>query len=347
MSLTYSEIKKQFDALNDTINYLEDNKNDLLNFINKCNTDKITFIGCGSSYLLSSSGAFAARMQAGLCSNSLAAGDLMLNYNNYKKSINDNIIISLSRSGSTSEVVNSFNILKEANVNFYSLNICCKKDTKVSEICDFSIELPWAFDESICQTRSVVNLFAASAIVCSYIGGNENLIKDLKSVAALGKNFIDSIEDNIKSIAQINWTNVVILADGEMEGLAAEGALAFTEIALVHGEFHHILDVRHGPMVLINNNTLVIICLNKNGYDYQKDLVLDLIKKGASVVTFADFDTPAIDGIKAHYIFPESLENSARGIPFVGIIQLLSYYKAIDKGVNPDKPEGLDAWIKL
>jgi glucosamine 6-phosphate synthetase-like amidotransferase/phosphosugar isomerase protein len=29
------------------------------------------------------------------------------------------------------------------------------------------------------------------------------------------------------------------------------------------------------------------------------------------------------------------------------ISQLLSYYKAIAIGLNPDNPEGLDAWIAL
>ena len=37
----------------------------------------------------------------------------------------------------------------------------------------------------------------------------------------------------------------------------------------------------------------------------------------------------------------------AAGIPFLYTIQILAYEKAVKLGMNPDQPEGLDAYILL
>ena len=53
-----------------------------------------------------------------------------------------------------------------------------------------------------------------------------------------------------QEVAQEEWESVVVLADSELDGIASEAAIAFVEIPQVHANYYHVLDVRHGPMVL-------------------------------------------------------------------------------------------------
>ena len=54
----------------------------------------------------------------------------------------------------------------------------------------------------------------------------------------------------------------------------------------------------------------------------------------------------SIKSADLHIEFP-NVDYTVRGIYFIILNQLLSYYKAIKRGINPDQPEGLDAWINL
>ena len=38
---------------------------------------------------------------------------------------------------------------------------------------------------------------------------------------------------------------------------------------------------------------------------------------------------------------------AVNGIPFIFIPPAISYYKALERGVDPDRPSGLEPWIKL
>lgn len=54
-------------------------------------------------------------------------------------------------------------------------------------------------------------------------------------------------------IANLDWDNVVVLADGPICGIAEEGALAFTEISMLTGRYFHLLDYRHGLSWSVEN----------------------------------------------------------------------------------------------
>ena len=346
MNHTYLEIKSQYAALRKTFDYIAAKKDELLSFYNDKFPKTLTYIGCGSSYYLCQSAELSAKIRLGKPATAMAAGDLMLNYQDYLKMLEGTLIIAPSRSGSTSEVLSAIQNLK-SSLSLPVLAITCVVNSDLAKKADLTLELPWAFDESVCQTRTVTNLYTANLLILGYLSNDTQLINDLNSVIEAGTNYIEKYEERLKCIADEEWHDVIVLADGEMQGIATEGALAFTEIARVPGRYYHLLDVRHGPMVLVNEKTLVIMCLTEVGFTYQFDLINDLIKKGATIITYSDTPLSAIAGVKLQVILDLGLDNAVRGIPFIFIAQILAYYKALKKGVNPDQPEGLAAWIRL
>lgn len=345
MYLTEKEIFNQYEALKKTYEYFME-KAVVIKGIKENKFNSLTFIGSGSSYCLSKSGEMSAKMQLGIPANSLAAGDLMLNFSYYDNYIRNTIMIILTRSGSTSEIMLAVKGVKD-KFNIPCISICARNNSDLSNIVDLNLEIPWAFDESVCQTRTVSNLYTANLLLLAIMANNQMLIKEIKNAIDNGDKFIAQYTDSLKKIAQSSsWNKVVVLADSELQGIAEEGALAFKEISRVTSNYHHILDVRHGPMVMIDEKTLVIMASSPEGFSYQTDLINDLKGKGAKVVTIGNEDEK-YNNVDLHITIPVFQNYGVRGIPFIFVVQAIAYYKAIFKGINPDVPDGLDPWIKL
>jgi fructoselysine-6-P-deglycase FrlB-like protein len=346
MNVTYEEMKQQYTALRKTFDYMSSKKGEIITFYRENTHESITYIGCGSSYCLCQSAQMSAKVRLGIPSTAIPAGDLMLNHKDYDKLLDQTMIITLSRSGSTSEVIKAIEAIG-SDKKIPLLAITCIDDSPLEKISDFTLKLPWAFDESVCQTRTIVNLYAANLLITAYLSYDSELENAIDLAIDAGDSYMAKYEDLIKPIAERSWTNAVILADGEMQGIAAEGALALTEIAKIPGRSYHLLDVRHGPMVLVDKDTLVIACLNENGYEYQKSLVKDIAARGAKIIIYSSLPVEPIEGVSLHITSNIKMDNAVSGIPFIFIPQVLAIYRAAKDGINPDNPEGLTAWIKL
>ena len=150
----------------------------------------------------------------------------------------------------------------------------------------------------------------------------------------------------LEEIAKLDWNNVVVLADGPVCGIAEEGALAVTEIAMLTGRYFHLLDYRHGPIVVSDKHTLTLILLRSGEEKYQYAMVKDVMAHGGPVVTVSDAaGNPC--GAAAHLQIRDVANFAAWGIPFIYVAQMVSLLKAVEMGGNPDAPTGLDAYITL
>lgn len=346
MYKTENEILSQYAALEKTYTYMMERAHEIKSIQKKKAFKSVAFIGCGSSYSLCRSAELSLKLRSQLKVDSFAAGDLMLNFVQYKSLMKDTLLIAPSRSGSTSEVILAVEKAKE-EFGVPCISICATNQSELAKMADLSFELPWAFDESVCQTRTVTNLYVADLILIGILTDDKLLLNEIKSAIDNGSLFMNANKEVLKGIGNDEaWDNVVTLGDAELTGIVEEGALAFKEICQLHSNYHHILDVRHGPSVLIKNKTLVIIATAPNGEAYQKDLIKDLKKQQAIIVTVSD-KSDNVYGSDYNFVVPSYTNYAVMGIPFIFIPQMLAYSKAIARGINPDLPQGLDPWIKL
>lgn len=346
MSLTYQEIKEQYAALEQTLQYIDSRFADLRNLMTPKGPKEIVFIGCGSSYSLAVSAAAIAQIHTNTPARAIAAGDLLLHASRYAPKIEGALLLILSRSGATSEAVMAVETLKKHNIRFSLLSITCAASSPLAALSDVTLEMPWAFDHSVCQTRTVTCLYAAVArLLLLAAGENTDAAPDMEKTISGGPAYMDRIESVIREMASLPWQKAVVLGDAEIAGLCEEGALAFKEICRLPSSYHHVLDYRHGPMVLLDTKTLVIVALSDPNSLLETALVKEIRDKGASVVLYSDTPAP-LDGV-TNIVFGEKLAHMARGIPFIVICQLLACFKAEHNGVDPDQPEGLTPWISL
>lgn len=351
MSLTYRETKQQYAALRQTYEYMLGERDRIEAFVKGAAPSSFTFLGCGSSYCLCESAAFAARLRAGLNAHAVAGGDMLLNGERYRASLPGTLLVAPSRSGSTTEIVEAVRLLRGA-AHIPLLAISCVAESPLSAEADLSLALPWAFDASVCQTRTVVNLYAANLLIAAFLSGDEALIASLDAAIRDGEAFMARVEAGIRRAAGFDWDHAVVLADGELKGLAGEGAIALTEIASVQAQSYHLLDVRHGPMVVVGPGTLVIAAVSGDsggaGAQHRRNLLRDLKRRGATVIVYADEADAEIEAIADYAAFSGfALDPAAQGIPFLFLSQVAALCRAERKGIDPDTPDGLVAWVSL
>lgn len=346
MSIAYQETMAQYDALSRTYQYMIGKKDEILDFCRNQNYNSLVFTGCGSSYEISRSTSFSASIRLKTKSIAMAAGDIMINHMDYKGVLDQSLLCVISRSGSTSEILNTVDIVKQ-NYEACVLSMVCANNTSLAEKSDFVLEMPWAFDESVCQTRTVTNLYTANLMLIAFLTGDDKLLNDIGRAIEMGSAFIEQWTKKIEKASCGSWDNAVILADGEIHGLSQEGALAFKEICNSHSNYYHVLDVRHGPMVRIDENTLVIVAFSSKEYRYQKDLVNDLIRNGATVIVYSPEEVAPIDNVALHVHSGAAFDPAVMGIHFIFICQIASLTHASVTGIDPDNPENLSPWIEL
>lgn len=217
------------------------------------------------------------------------------------------------------------------------LSVCARENAPVEELADWSLNIPWAFDEAVCQTRTVSNLYAAALGLACIAGGDEAGLEALTRLPALARDFCPRQEQSLTLAASEDWSRAVVLADSGCAGLAEEGALAFKEICRRDSNHYHMLDCRHGPMVQICPDTLVIALLSKGDRKLQAALLGDVAAKTSHLLVLDRADGG--DKLPGRRIrLPDCGSADAEAIFGLYCIQLVCYRHALGRGVDPDSP---------
>lgn len=345
MYLTEQEILDTPHSLARTYEYFTACSEQIKDFFAAHSQQKFSFMGCGSSYMLAKSAATLFSSLPNTAADAIPAGDYIVDTAYWREIVRDSIVVTLSRSGRTSEMVRAVTHIKDT-LGCPVISISMKNNNDIMPMSNLNLTMDWCYDKSVCQTRTVANLYEAVLLLASVYSEDEVLRQAVSAVCAENASFQAQTRPALEKLALLPWNNVVVVADGPVCGIAEEAALAFTEIAMLTGRYFHLLDYRHGPIVISDEKTLTLMLLRPGEETLQGGMVRDVINHGGPVVTVSDqvgnpYESTAhitVNGI-GHF--------AAWGIPFIYLAQMLAFLKAMELGGNPDAPKGLDAYIKL
>ncbi len=340
MTITGKEIRSQYDALERTLAVFRTAAPAVADFFR--GADRVLLLGCGSSYNLCHGGELALALWGGLDTLAMPGGDVLLHHADYAAWLPGARIVTVSRSGSTSEIVRTISLLKE-KYGCEALAVTAVADSALSRVSTLCVEIPWAFDASVCQTRCVTNLHFSLMLIASIQAGRP--LDGLDGDLVAGRRFITGIEDVAEALAALPWNKAFLLADGVLRGIAEEGAMALAEIANTQSNHYHLLDSRHGPMLLIDREALVVACVRPDEEGLTLHLLRHVASRGAHlcILSTAPIEVPGALVVQLDGCYDER----TLGLPLINLIQLVALYRAQRDGLNPDAPEGLVACISL
>ena len=118
-------------------------------------------------------------------------------------------------------------------------------------------------------------------------------------------------------------------------------------MSLSNSESYYSLEYRHGPMSLVDENTLILQLASQDTGNYESGLLREMKEKGAAVAVFGEKASGLWDFADYAY-FAESGLNDLQLSPVAVLLgQLLGYHAARSKGLNTDSPRHLSQAIVI
>ncbi len=107
-------------------------------------------------------------------------------------------------------------------------------------------------------------------------------------------------------------------------------------------EAYHTLEFRHGPMALVDEETLVVGCVSASMRQFEIEVLGDLQKLGGAIILCDDGQSGDFPWVPEYHIKTTSEINQwLRGVLYLPLMQRLGYQRALGNNQNPDQPKNL------
>jgi glucosamine--fructose-6-phosphate aminotransferase (isomerizing) len=336
---TWKEITSQDQSLQNTFNIMEDFKLDNIH-----SDDIYVFTGCGTSFYLAHSAAKYFQKVTGRTAIAVPASEIFMDEYSVFSKERSYQLIAISRSGTTSEVVKALEYVKEAK-HIKALAITCNEASKTAELADNAIVLGFISEKSVVMTQSFSNMLFALQLYAVLVGGEKEKKNALSKVPKLSSQLMKD-KELLKSLAgDQQYTRYVFLGASVLNGIAKEATLKLKEMTQTECESYSNLELRHGPISIVDESTAVVLLSSDASEEFDGSLVKDIQEKGARVVVFTK-EGSTVEG-DINIAIPTNLPSDEVVVAYMPHLQLLAYFRAVALGLNPDEPRNLTQVVKL
>lgn len=290
------------------------------------NTKRTVFVACGTSYHASLiGGAVLSRMGHNI--HNIIASE----FDTFYKVDRDTLIVAISQSGETMDVVTVIKEAKKRGAKIASLvNV---PYSTVQRESDVSIDIRAGQEVAVASTKAFTNQVIALLYVAKVL--NPDLDVHLEQIPGNIQQTIETTEDQIRQLAKeiAKHNHVFFLGRGMQYPVAREMALKLKEITYIHAEGMMAGELKHGSIALIDpNNHTPVICLIPNNDAHMIGSTREVEARGAYSILLTNNG----QGI----VLP-----STNGVDFAlyatVVGQLLAYYTAVERGCDVDQPRNL------
>ncbi len=342
--ITYREIYLQpdsFAAINAGLNGIYE----VLEKVFAEKYDELIFTGCGTSLYLAQAAAHAFSTYNAVPAKAMCCSELYYFPENYVRD-RKVLVLPITRKSYTTEVRMAIDKVKSFP-GVKTLAITCDPDSSIYN--DYVALSPDTAEDSVIMTRSFTSMVYLAAVIAMFAGGRKEEIEAMSEYAVHAADALKKMDDLAKRIvAEHEHLNLYItLGQGVYYGVANECMNKMKEMGLTNSEAYYTLEYRHGPMSLVDENTLVLLLGSERTADGDSKLLAEMKSYGA--VTAAISNQASKDFGDADYTLDlpygyNDVQNAAL-IGFIG--QFMGYYIAEKKGLDADTPRHLSQAIVI
>ena len=261
------------------------------------------------------------------------------------------LVIIISQSGETLDTMAALREAKKCGA--YILSIVNVVGSSIARESD-DVLYTWAGPEiAVATTKAYSTQLAvldmvglAFAKLLGTVGEEEyaEAVRELSLLPDKVKETLDRCEDIQKYAAQhFHHESVFFIGRNLDYALGMEGSLKLKEISYIHSEAYASGELKHGTISLIEDGTLVI-ALGTYGplFDKAMSNVVEVKARGADVLALTTESHRAEMAKTVDHVLTIP-DTAAMLLPSLGVVplQLFSYYIALQRGCDIDKPRNL------
>ncbi len=347
------EIHEQPKAVRDTINPRIRENDIVIDELNMSNEDikklrKIYIVACGSAYHAGMTGKYVIEDLARIP----VEVDLASEFR-YRNPILEEgtLTIIISQSGETAD---SLAALREAKRHGAKvLGIINVVGSSIAREAD-NVMYTWAGPEiAVATTKAYSTQIASLYLLAMHFAKVRNtltedkfasLLKDLKKLPEQIQLILDKSITQLQYIASkfVAVKDTFFIGRGIDYTTAMEGTLKLKEISYIHAEAFAAGELKHGPIALIEEGTMVAAILTQEEL-FKKTVsnIVEVQSRGAFVLAIAnEGNEDAVNCSDLAVFIPATDPHFTTSLAVVPL-QILSYYVSIEKGLDLDKPRNL------
>jgi glutamine---fructose-6-phosphate transaminase (isomerizing) len=332
------EINEQIESV---IEAMDQNYYKLMNFCNILSkSESIYIMGSGSSYHSAIIAKYLLAKFAKIKSDALPSSE----FQNIENIIgNKSVLLTLSQSGETPDVLKASKIAKELGAKLLSIVNMSHSELAVTSDC--SLEMKCGQEKGKTATKSFT---AQISVVYRII---DNLCQNCLDLSHSTTNIKTAIKKSLSLTSDINKIasyingikDIYIIGKSIHYPIALEGAMKLKEHAYIHAEGIEAGELKYGTIAAIDDSSL-IIALNPidSTYDDIKSILYEIKARNGSVIGISEKINENYD----HFIEIPHMDNDILN-PIIEVIpfQLLAYDLALIKDIDPDSPRNLRKFI--
>ena len=280
---------------------------------------RVKLVACGSSYYAAIMAAHFMNKQGNKDATAVYATEFMFTGH-------EDAVVFISQSGETKDVIDALKLLNSSSKSWQSslhsdgpkhtpiFILQNKKESTLSQVCPSArvINISSGLEVGVAATKTF------STTVCQLLkmGGVKVDTKEISEELQAGN------QVPVTSYLQLahflsSYKHILVLGSDNFYPLALEAALKFKEVAYIHAEAMPADEIKHGPIALIDKETISIVIGDQTSGKIENN-IKQIEARGGSVVRMDDSWWSTLCKL-----------------------QWTSYNLAILRGLNPDKPRNL------
>lgn len=349
---TALEISGQPELWKKVFDQISSQQGEIASYLKECfrNVDNIIFSGSGtSSYIgLALKGLFFRNFAKNV---SVVSGtDIVTHPENYFSDKKPVLLISFARSGNSPESLATVELADRFTSKCYHLIITCDANGALanynSRHSKFVIVLPpESNDKALAMTGSYTGMLLTGILIAN-IFELKAISDQVETLCNYGAMVISDHAVILKKIAKKDFKRAVFLGSGPFFSTAMESHLKLQELTdgNVVCKCDSFLGLRHGPKVVIREDTLVVYLFSDKEYvyKYEKDLA-KAVEREHNPIGIIGIGQNLPADVKMDVIINFSDNQNYLSDEFLAVCnilpaQMLGFFKSLALGLHPDSP---------
>lgn len=342
------EIHEQPDCLRNTLRVQEHYADLMSTFLDRARD--VYMVACGTSYHACLAASYMFSKLAFLPTYPIIASEFT---EQCGKSVNiDSTILAVSQSGETADTLASVSTARERAATILGLtNAIGSTLTRVSRVYIGQQSGPEIGVAATKTFTSQLSVMAQLALRLAKKRGKvsqdemDYLAEKLKKLPDIVQEIILKQEEKTKQMARKykDAKAFFFLGRGINTATAYEGRLKLMEIAYIPAIAFPAGESKHGPISLVEPGfPVVFVCAKDGTHKTLIGNIMEMKARGASIIAIVEEGDEEIKKLADDYIeVPKDIPEVLSPVPFVVPLQMLAYYMAVERGLNPDRPRNL------
>ena len=337
----FKEIIQQPDAVRKTLESVAQQFKDVTGKLRSFT--KIHIVACGSAYHVAMTGKYVIeQLSSTQCECHIASE---FRYSSIPLS-QDHLCIIISQSGETADSLAALKKAKKKGVHTLSIvnvqgsSIASESDTVIHTKAgpEIAVATTKAYSAQLCV------IYFIAALLCGDEERRDEFIRNIFLLPGLIEKSLKMCEAECTQLSNLfnGVSSAYFIGRNTDYPSAVEGALKMKEISYIHCEAYAAGELKHGTISLIEKETVVVAVIT-NDRIFAKTLsnVREVQSRGAKVIFIvAEKNAHLLKDENYVITVPDCDELISASVSVVPL-QLLSYYTAVARGCDIDKPRNL------